>query len=401
MKVVARCFKQPKAANFQESGSKQLSWPDAPVTPFAGRARLPSPAKKTTVLTLLAGGNEPLVPRGHVSSHDVAGAASRALKRTLSQKEITAVWRAHAIGLGELGKDGKTEARVYNFTKAHILEKARTLYDAGFPSDEIDVLVREGIVGASQTDAAHFAIATDLFNGKVIDAQAFNLNGNQTTLYKVKVYNEKTGRTREALFKPRLYGDNEGWGRSPIEYVAYALNRMIKMDLVPPVAYRRHIEVDFKHFDEGALLYFMPDAHLLKKVAEHEWGDSKELLLSDTRILDVLIQNSDRHGANFLRGKHWVDGSYKPALIDHAAGFRKDAYVTMTQNNAFLTGGVTKVRKQTFEALQHLNFQWLKNEVGEFLSDHEINGVLKRRDGIAAHFQGLIDKHGWDNVVVG
>src|SRR5688500_16374355 len=123
-----------KASISQGSTPKKLRWPDAPAPAFQPRQG----AAKATLLTLLAGGKTtPLVPRGHVSSHDVAGAASRALGRSLSEKEITAVWRAHAVGLGEIGKDGKTEARVYNFTKAHILEKARTLYDAGFPSDEI------------------------------------------------------------------------------------------------------------------------------------------------------------------------------------------------------------------------------------------------------------------------
>jgi hypothetical protein len=41
-----------------------------------------------------------------------------------------------------------------------------------------------------------------------------------------------------AIYKPRVYGDAGGWHRTPMEYVAYRLNRLLGLDLVPPVAYR-------------------------------------------------------------------------------------------------------------------------------------------------------------------
>jgi hypothetical protein len=337
----------------------------------------------------------------YAASFDPAAAAAIALGRGLSEAEAVAVDLAHLVGLGDLGKDGKHFACFGNFTKEHIIAKARHLYDAGFSSKDVDVLIRTGVAGSSGVDAAHYAICVDLFNGRVVDAHPVNLNDNNTQIYWTRLYNDQTGRAREALFKPRSYGDNDGWGRNPMEYVAYALNRMLGMDLVPPVAYRRNVELDYKHFGEGAMIYMVPDAHLLKGVPEQEWGHRKDLFLSDARILDILIQNPDRHRGNYIRGRHWVDGAYRPMLIDHGAGLRQGTYLTLDMNNAFLTGGVEKIRRRTFDALKTLHYDWLRDQVGEFLSHDEIRGILERRDQIVGHFEHRIRERGWENVVVG
>lgn len=90
------------------------------------------------------------------------------------------------------------------------------------------------------------------------------------------------------------------------------------------VAYRRSgIDVDYRHFDEGAFIYYVPKTKPLKKVPAANWGVSVARLLSDTRVLDVLLNNSDRHSGHFLYGEHWADAKMCPVLIDHAAGFRK------------------------------------------------------------------------------
>ena len=38
------------------------------------------------------------------------------------------------------------------------------------------------------------------------------------------------------------------------------------------------------------------------------WGEGIDprVVLSDTRIFDVLLQNSDRHAGHFLFGRHWT-----------------------------------------------------------------------------------------------
>lgn len=135
-----------------------------------------------------------------------------------------------------------------------------------------------------------------------------------------------------------------------MEWVAYELNLMLGMDRVPPVAYRKGgVDVDFQHFDEGAFLHFVPEAKELQTVPQGEWGCPVDVLLSDTRILDVLLHNSDRHHGHFLIGQHWVAPHARlPVLIDHAAGFRKDAFVSLDHENAFRTGPVRVVSAKTY-----------------------------------------------------
>lgn len=47
-----------------------------------------------------------------------------------------------------------------------------------------------------------------------------------------------TARRVRAIYKPRVYGDADGWHRTPMEFVAYRLNLLLGLDLVPPTAYR-------------------------------------------------------------------------------------------------------------------------------------------------------------------
>ncbi|PNH08746.1 hypothetical protein TSOC_004669, partial [Tetrabaena socialis] len=56
----------------------------------------------------------------------------------------------------------------------------------------------------------------------------------------------------------------------------------------------------------GAFIYWCSNARQLDTVPMSEWNIESEVLLSDTRILDVLIQNSDRHAGHFLFAEHWA-----------------------------------------------------------------------------------------------
>lgn len=69
----------------------------------------------------------------------------------------------------------------------------------------------------------------------------------------------------------------------------------------------------------------------MREAGRESWGADPDVLLSDTRILDVLLHNSDRHHGHFLLGPHWAhgrqagsswQGDCRPILIDHAASFR-------------------------------------------------------------------------------
>ena len=291
--------------------------------------------------------------------------------------------------------------------------------------------------GDEVPERQHADIQRILQNGKVIWVEAMSeVQGKYGhPCYKLRLQDNKDASDSPAVidcvFKPAIDGHGDGWHRAPMEYVAYKLNRMLGMDLVPPAAYRRPqggIELDYKTFNEGAFLYWVDGADDLCKTGDYQtavrtgcWGQGVDprVILSDTRVLDVLLQNSDRHEGHFLFGRHWTEGGlpkgggltdkgqkflsgsqYRPTLIDHAAAFRKEAFVAMDHENAFQTGPTTVVRAKTYLRLRFLDHAAIKREFGWFLSREEQLQLLERRDTILEYLDRLVAERGYDKVVI-
>jgi hypothetical protein len=228
--------------------------------------------------------------------------------------------------------------------------------------------------------AADRAIMEDLSNGAIVEAAPFGANGNMGKLWRVRV--EHNGRSRWAVFKPRSYGDRDGWARTPMEVAVYKLNRILGLDMVPPVAYRRNLTLGGQHFAEGALMLWVDDAHKVFGVPEHEWAPRREAFSSDLRILQALARDADnQNGANLVRGRHWKDGRYRVMKVDNEACMRWGAYVNLEHTHPEW-GPVTRFNRQTYDRLRELSFQDLKMDVGEFMSDDEIRDWLRTRDGL-------------------
>lgn len=246
--------------------------------------------------------------------------------------------------------------------------------------------------------SAHRSITEDLFHGQVSHIERFSANGNRNPIYKVRLHNPVTGRVRDALFKPRPFGDGDGWNRTPMEYVTYEVQRLLGMDYIPPAAYRRGLSLE-GGVSEGAMLYMVPEAHALHPVPRSEWGTDVRLMLSDTRVLDTLMMNPDRHINNFLRGRHWVDGSFRPMLIDHASALRASTRTSLSHSDAFNMGATRVIRKSTWDALNALRRSDLER-FGAFISPGEMDGIVARRHQIIDYFNQLITERGYVNVVV-
>ena len=309
-------------------------------------------------------------------------------------------------------------------------------------------------------ERAHDTITRLLQNGKIVWVESMSeIEGKfGHPCYRLRVECHRgTGAAIEAVFKPKIEGDGDGWHRASMEYVAYKLSRMLGMDLVPPAAYRTGgIELDYKTFDEGAFMYWVDDAKELEQVgdfgaAERDgcWGEGVDprVVLSDTRVLDVLLQNSDRHSGHFLFGRHWTEGwvegedrggapfsaregggegggssgadgsssngarhgngapplggsRYLPCLIDHAASFRPEAFVSMEHENAFQTGPTVCVKSSTYLRLRFLDAAAIEREFSYFLSADERKMLLERVETILAYLDDLVEKRGYDDVVI-
>ena len=71
------------------------------------------------------------------------------LGRSLTKEQGEAVQRAHEVGRGQLGENGRSPAGLGNYTKEHLAEKVKILKEAGFRTGERGILIRKGVVGES------------------------------------------------------------------------------------------------------------------------------------------------------------------------------------------------------------------------------------------------------------
>jgi len=269
----------------------------------------------------------------------------------------------------------------------------------------------------------HLELTKILQHGKIISSRRSDHTsefGHESFLLELE--DESSGKRIKAMFKPKSEeGEESGWHRVEVEGVAYQLNLLLGMDYVPPSAVRKggDIVVNGREFKEGCFTYFVEGARQLNEVNPEVWAASKEVFLSDTRILDVLIHNSDRHHGHFLYGKHWLDASTSASssngvvaggptmdmgmstfLIDHAAGFRREACVRMDHENAFLTGPTRRVSARTYLHLRYLTYDILEAKLSPYLNLSEICELNRRKDAILDYFDGLVFFNGYDSVVM-
>lgn len=326
------------------------------------------------------------------------------IKQNLSPQKISAIFDAHIIGHQGQGA----------YTSREILEKGRILKRAGITKKQREIILRAGIAGdearflnnetillkaqsVRNQEFAHLAINYDLQYGDIISISRFSENDNRNAIFKVIIRSKDpySGelRFREAIFKPRFYGDADGWARTPMETFAYELNRILDMDVIPPTVYRKNLGIIFDGtpLSEGAFLYKVPDFNPLSKLPPNAYGLSHEAVLSDNRVLSVLLQNVDAHASNQGLGRHWVDGKTRPVFLDWSASLRRKADVFMDRYYAFGNSDpVTKIRLSTYESLKRLDDSQLQPLVNAYyLSTSEMRGILYRRDQIIKYFDDL------------
>lgn len=224
-------------------------------------------------------------------------------------------------------------------------------------------------------------IEETLYIGTPVSVKPFSANGNKNSLWLVTLENPKTKQIVTALFKPRFPGDGDGWNRVTMEYASYEVAKLLGMHNIPPVAYRYNLTIDGKFFHEGSIQYFVKDASLLKNVEKKDWNVNAEHFISDARVLDILLQNPDRHAGNFIFGPHWVDGIRKPFLIDQAANMRKGTNMRLSTKGPFNDETISEFNPTTVKNLRELTAKKLEITF-PFMTPEEVQRVLHHRDGI-------------------
>jgi hypothetical protein len=246
--------------------------------------------------------------------------------------------------------------------------------------------------------SAHAAITADLFGGEIIELRPFSENNNQQALFRVKIrardpYSGQI-RYRDAMFKPRVWGDAGGFARAPMEYVAYSLNRMLEMDYVPPTAYRKGLNLEWggQKFTEGAFIHFSPQFFPLVKMQGEYFPYIDEAVVSDSRVLNVILQNRDAHNRNLGSGVHWVDGRTRPVFLDFGAALREQGGLSIDHFPVFGNSKkVNRIRRQTLGALRKMSFESFRPLIQSgLISEGEAWAMDGTRYGIMSHFKGKI-----------
>ena len=163
-------------------------------------------------------------------------------------------------------------------------------------------------------------------------------------------------------------GINRGFRESyKTEIAAYELDKLLKMDMVPPTVERQMMGT------KGAAQQW------LEGVVDLNTGGSSpdeshrlhwENQLLKVRMFDNLIANRERNLGNFLRDKAW-----NVFLIDHSRAFG-------TENE--LLHDMKRIDGDFWTRIEGLTRKQLDDALGSWLDQDQIRAILDRRDNMRA-----------------
>ncbi len=194
----------------------------------------------------------------------------------------------------------------------------------------------------------------------------------------VRVRAEAAGGSRRG---PKEYRDS-----AIFESAAYELSQLLGLNRVPPVVERTVGD------EEGTLQIWLegtkPEIVLIEEDRFHPpdvpyFNQQKEIMW----VFDNLIANSDRNQGNLLFGSDWTLW-----LIDHSRAFRQSSRLRTPDR-------LNRCERRLWSALQDIEEETLRTRLDPYLERHEMSNLIRRKDKLIKHFQGLIDKHGEEKVL--
>ena len=209
---------------------------------------------------------------------------------------------------------------------------------------------------------------------------------------------EKDGVTRKALWKNaegRMNGFVENWRW---EIAAYRLDKLLGLNMISPT-----VEKNFRG-ERGSCQLWVDYWIKAKHKNEQNIKVLSYKVISYNRAnylrwaFDNLIANEDRHAGNIFITKDW-----RIILPDHSRSFRTSSKFTKnliyTEKHKEGPKIMKELPRAFVEKLKSLNFELIKDTVGEYLTDKEINAVLLRRDLMLKVIDERIKKLGEDEVL--
>jgi hypothetical protein len=194
--------------------------------------------------------------------------------------------------------------------------------------------------------------------------------------------------------RPKGYPDYWRW-----ELAAYRLDKLLGLNMIPPYVMRRFRE------DLGCCSLDYGDTITLRQKMAQGLKPSTGAQIASLnratylqRAFDNLIANDDRNVGDVLYTKDW-----RMLLIDHSRAFYTTKKFTkkliFDENTKPIPKPMKKLPRVFVDKLISLDFQIIKEVVGEYLGDKEIECILVRRDLIIKNINERIAKVGEDFVL--
>ena len=209
---------------------------------------------------------------------------------------------------------------------------------------------------------------------------------------------EQNGVKHRAIWKDaqgRMRGFIENW---KWEIAAYRLDKYLGLNMVPPT-----VEREFQG-KRGSCQFYVENTPTLLVVQNEKRKKPSykiypfNLALYKQRAFDNLLANKDRHLNQFLITDDW-----RIILIDHSRSFEttKKSTKKLIYDEKFPEGPrlMSQLPRTLVEKLRAMNQEVIREAVGEYLTDNEIEAVLARRDLIIQWIEKRIKEVGEDKVL--
>ena len=191
-----------------------------------------------------------------------------------------------------------------------------------------------------------------------------------------RAFVEPGGLAASFVFKNLIPSRKSGyWESYKSEIAAYELDKILGMGMVPPTVERK------VNGETGSAQLWVEHCTLLRDRDTTKAPDTAawNRQVYRHRIWDNLTANIDRNQGNLL-----MDQAWNLVLIDHSRAF------TSAMTMPF---PMTKIDRDFYDKLKALDEVTIKTHMGKWLFDGP-KPILKRRDKIIEHFDGMIAKYG-------
>ncbi len=231
-----------------------------------------------------------------------------------------------------------------------------------------------------------------LATAKIIDQRQMPISEGVTQPWHLTL--EKDGLKKSAVWK-NISGLQKGFKESwKAEIAAYRLSKFLGLNMVPPT-----VEKEFRG-DRGSCQLFAEywkDFEKITKEKAQPKGIKYTYFLRALylqRAFDNLISNEDRHQRNYLITEDW-----RMILIDHSRTFRTTSKFTkkLIYDEKFKEGKnfiMDALPRKFYENVKSLTKPAIKDVVGEYLTDEEIEAMLTRKELMIAWIENHIKEKG-------